>query len=495
MSRSRFPWGAFLVLATATACDAPTALPLSPGLAAAARASGAATVTNPAEYDDNGNGIVCVKTVPASGKASPRAGERTIARDDDGAGGCPGGFEAVSLVQPRTVASGSSHACALDGAGAAWCWGSSANGALGVPGVTQSLTPVQVQGAPPLVSLVAGNNFTCGLDEARAAWCWGWNIGGQLGAGDPLLPFSDAPVPVAGGIAFAALDAGERHACGMDDAGQLFCWGSNNNGALGVVGPDAFAPVAGAGALRFRSVDAGLIATCGIATDDQTWCWGSDVWNQGGNGVVASGPTPSPVASPPLFESIGFGAVGGCGLDDAGAAWCWSTFPLNYGWLGNGTFAGSSVPVPVSGGHVFRAIHSADANNILWYQCGIDDANAARCWGSNFYGQLGTAASMAACPEAGPGGPHPCSEVPVAVEGGHAWAEIDAGLGFVCGRTTANALYCWGRNETGTLGDGTLTSRHLPGPVAFGAPLLAAASIHGDPASAGGAADARILKD
>jgi len=48
------------------------------------------------KYDDNGDGFVCVKTVPASGKG--RAPTRTIIKDTFDDGTCPGGFELTAVA-------------------------------------------------------------------------------------------------------------------------------------------------------------------------------------------------------------------------------------------------------------------------------------------------------------------------------------------------------------------------------------------------------------
>ena len=504
--RTSSPACLILLAVAVAACEAPTApAPLAPGDRLASRASGAGAAVDPADFDDNGNGVVCVKTVPASGRAA--AGERIIAKDDDGAGGCPGGFESADLALPTTIAAGTTHACALDGTGGAWCWGTSPFGALGVVGVTQSLVPVEVQGAPPLTAITAGFHITCGLDVAGSAWCWGSNSHGQLGSGDPLTPFSEVPAQVAGGVTFASIDAGETHTCGIEPGGQLHCWGSNLRGGLGATtvetcagGPCASAPIPSAAGLLFDSFDAGLLSSCGLATDGLAYCWGWDDFHQGGDGVAATGTVPTPMATPPTFASIASGTVGGCGLDDAGAAWCWGAYGLNYGWIGNGAFSPSPTPSAVVGGHTFEAIASSDANNIFWFQCGIDDSAAAWCWGSSYYGQLGTDDPIDVCPDFG-GDPHPCSATPVAVEGELEWTELELGTGFVCGRTTEDAIYCWGNNALGALGDGTTTSRPVPAPVSFGAPAAFAADFAADRAAPDAAAfgavpgDTRVLKD
>src|SRR5439155_24488068 len=68
-----------------------------------------------------------------------------------------------------------------------------------------------------------------------AAYCWGFNSGGQLGDGTTTDRFS--PTPVAGGVTFAALSAGNNgaggHTCGVTTSGAAYCWGHNGNGQLG----------------------------------------------------------------------------------------------------------------------------------------------------------------------------------------------------------------------------------------------------------------------
>jgi alpha-tubulin suppressor-like RCC1 family protein len=37
-----------------------------------------------------------------------------------------------------------------------------------------------------------------------------------------------------------------------------------------------------------------------------------------------------------------------------------------------------------------------------------------------------------------------------------------AGTGYACGVTNANAVFCWGSNDNGELGDGTTNTRLAP---------------------------------
>jgi len=56
--------------------------------------------------------------------------------------------------------------------------------------------------------------------------------------------------------------------------------------------------------------------------------------------------------------------------------------------------------------------------------------------------------------------------VPTQVVGGVTFAAIHTGTESSCGRASSGMAYCWGRNDTGAVGDGTLTARLKPvGPV------------------------------
>jgi alpha-tubulin suppressor-like RCC1 family protein len=71
---------------------------------------------------------------------------------------------------------------------------------------------------------------------------------------------------------------------------------------------------------------------------------------------------------------------------------------------------------------------------------------AVWCWGSNGSGELGDGTT-------GKGGPTEDRLVPVAVLGGIAFEEIVTGQLHVCGRTAAGEAWCWGAYPSGQLGN------------------------------------------
>ena len=75
------------------------------------------------------------------------------------------------------------------------------------------------------------------------------------------------------------------------------------------------------------------------------------------------------------------------------------------------------------------------------HACGVSDTGTAFCWGGNDRGQLGN-------------GTIDDSSVPVAVAGSHVFRSVSAGSQFSCGVAVGGDGYCWGQGAWGNLGDG-----------------------------------------
>jgi alpha-tubulin suppressor-like RCC1 family protein len=402
-----------------------------------------------------GSGVTWVTSAPTvavvsgSGRVTGMAdGSATITATAEGKSGTAG--VTVRSLAFASVAAGGAHTCALAPSGAAYCWGRSEGGQVGVaspasicPIGTQaypcSLIPVAVQGGLVFTALDAGGEHVCALTSAGAAWCWGRNHAGQLG--DNTTTHRFAPVAVTGGLTFASLSLGTLHTCGLTAQGAALCWGSNSRGQLGDGSTtDRAAPVAVTGGLAFEQITAGgsqLGYTCALTTAGQAYCWGDNGGGQLGIGVQdqAAHSAPAPVSGVVVFASLSAGLGSHtCGLTSAGSAFCWGANA--FGALGDGTTASRFSPVPVGGGIVFAQII---AGGFIGHTCGVTGSGKAYCWGENEVGAIGDGTLL-----------DPLA--PSAVAGGHSFSSLDAGFRHTCGRTTAGVLYCWGSNGAGQLG-------------------------------------------
>jgi alpha-tubulin suppressor-like RCC1 family protein len=183
---------------------------------------------------------------------------------------------------------------------------------------------VPVAGGLSFTRLTGGRyGFTCSLASGGAAYCWGYNGTGALGRGDTAS--STMPAPVAGGLTFTEIAAGDNFACGRTTAGTVSCWGSNTDGAMGqgYLGIESPRPLSVQGGVAFASVATGLVHSCGLTTDGTAWCWGSNQKGEIGTGDSVSSATPRPVVGGLHFVQLALGDEDSCGLTAAGALYCW----------------------------------------------------------------------------------------------------------------------------------------------------------------------------
>jgi alpha-tubulin suppressor-like RCC1 family protein len=176
-------------------------------------------------------------------------------------------------------------------------------------------------------------------------------------------------------------------------------------------------------------------------------CWGANTDGQVGNGTFTMAKSPAAVQGRPSgVQAIVTSGAHSCAIVNGGA-YCWGN--NDYGQLGNNGGSDSPVPVAVSGlGSGVTAITVGDIHS-----CAVHNG-AAKCWGSGGYGQLGTGGSIFN------------SAVPVAVTGlGSGVADVSAGRHHTCALLSSGAARCWGRGDSGEMGNGTNTYINL-GPVA-----------------------------
>ncbi len=131
------------------------------------------------------------------------------------------------------ITAGGSHTCARLVSGAGMCWGLRTSGQVGYGGATgNGLAPSFVSSLPAITDVSVGTNHSCAVTAAGAAMCWGNSANLQVGkTGTGHQPTARQVLTLASGV--RQIDAGATHTCALMDTGEAKCWGSNSVGELG----------------------------------------------------------------------------------------------------------------------------------------------------------------------------------------------------------------------------------------------------------------------
>jgi alpha-tubulin suppressor-like RCC1 family protein len=282
------------------------------------------------------------------------------------------------------------------------------------------------------VSVNAGGQSSCGIDRGGVLYCWGSNNDGQLGIGQgpggpgPIFAVPQA-VTLVGNQTFAHVSGGQYHYCGWTPSNVGYCWGDNNNGQLGIGSNSRSAnePSLINVGLAFASISAGRSHSCGLTTGGRPYCWGSNDRAQlGGNITIDT------VAHTVTLVS--------------------DNTPREVGSQTDGKFFGVFDFSAIAAGGV--------------HTCAIDFTHQAFCWGLGRDGQLGDGNNFVD------------QYIPQKVNGGQAFDSITAGFGHACALSSGGSAFCWGVDTEGQLGNGGTTNANTPSAVAGGQFFVAIAA-------------------
>ena len=411
----------------------------------------------------------------------------------------------------QSINASGANTCAVLVGGAAKCWGANAASQTGVanlpyiscpwdPGASGIAIPMDVYGLGSGVVAISG-----GFAHPSASILVG------IGLGDPSSLPSDPH------ICFG-IDNYSRgsHTCALLTDGSVACWGfSSQWGSLGDGGTGGHGLEKVLPSLRDGVTNLGVgIADhqCAIRAGE-VYCWGNNKWGQVGNGPLSTS-----YLQPVSVEGLGSGMTSvvtnsfACGLDSFSTVWCWGR---NMGQLGNDATQGVSLPVAVrglSGGVASISLGDRHA-------CALMLDGSVYCWGANYLGQLGdgtttnsvqavrvksltspvvalTAGADYTCALMSDGSvkcwglngayavhdsyPDFASLLPVPVPGLPGGIKsITTGFETTCALSFLGSVWCWGRNSSGELGDGTTVDGSVTAVAVSGLPTGVTSIVSG----------------
>jgi alpha-tubulin suppressor-like RCC1 family protein len=197
-------------------------------------------------------------------------------------------------------------------------------------------------------------------------------------------------------------------------------------------------------------IDAGDGHTCARLTDGTARCWGDNFEGQLADTTTDDRHLPTVVLREDgLAPLIGIAQIDAgfhtCARLTNGQARCWGS---NWeGELGDGTTEERHLPVVVTvpGGTALTGVAQISASDT--FTCARLTNRQVRCWGRNEYGQLGDGTEV----------PHPRARL-VRLANGKPLADVvqlTTGRDQVCALLRSSKVRCWGDNDAGQLGIGT----------------------------------------
>ena len=334
------------------------------------------------------------------------------------------------------------HTCAWREDGHVFCWGSGALEQLGDGMTGYRTTPFEVPGVTDAKQVAAGDGFTCVLRTGGKVSCWG--RGNMTGLGN-TNQYSPTPVDMKNLSNIAEIGAARVNACARTEKGSVYCWGQNAN-----------AQPTDPGYVQDPTLVPGLDDTAGVAqvavgdahicvrfSSGSVKCWGYGQGGRLGVGDQADRSTPTTVLDLTDAAYITAGVYATCATTTAGLVRCWGDRDVTQ------TSGNALQPVTVAG--------LTDAKKVIvgaFEGCALDGLGTMRCWaGNNPFGTVGN----------GTTDPQTTPATPLGLGAVSAFSAGDFNTAAVSG----GALYVWGANREGAVGDGTNMNRLAPTRIRF----------------------------
>jgi len=355
---------------------------------------------------------------------------------------------------------GSSHtAVILKKTGNVVTWGRGEDGQLGhgdaesqnLPTIVQALNDKECD------EVVCGAEYTIAVSRSKEMiWSWGWGDFGRLGHGNPMDIFLPKQVSNLCNVKIKMVACGDSHTMVITGSGEVFSFGRNQNGQLGLgtridcMLPTKIAAMKGHEAV---SIACGAEHTVACTSAGKTFAWGWGLYGNLGHGDNKDRLHPTEVLGLSGIKTVACGWRHSCAVTNEGELYTfgWS----KYGQLGHGDNEISDKPKMV------RALEGKRVTSVSggWrHMLAADSSGKVYACGWNQYGQLGLGHSEDVN----------VLTVVQALESEFI-STICCGWRHSLAISTNDRLWTWGRGVHGQLGHVERKDFHVPKEVALDA--------------------------
>ncbi len=294
---------------------------------------------------------------------------------------------------------------------------------------------------PPRIylSFSAGDGHTFGVTAAGNLFAWGDNSDGQLGIGNTIN--QNQPTQVGVETTWKTVFGGGKQSFGLKTDGSLWSWGNNDKGQLGLgdnisvnlptkIGTDN----------DWKTVSVGTQHVLAIKNDGTLWAWGLNSSGQLGDDTIIDKSIPVQIGIDTDWKSISAGTTHTLAIKNDDKLYAWGFNGNNA--FGNGNQLNSLIPILVDNSTWLKV--SAGENHSV----GIKTDGTLWSAGTNNQGQLGLNSQF------------PVIQF-VKIGSDNNWIDVDAGSNHNIARNQYE-VWTWGRNVFGNLADGTNVRKLVP---------------------------------
>lgn len=204
---------------------------------------------------------------------------------------------AVAIALP-SIAAGRSHTLVVKNDGTVWAFGSNGYGEIGNPilGPRPNPTPKQVVGLADITEVAAGSYHSVALKNDGSVWTFGLNDSGQLGY-ESGTDYNPTPRMVPGLTGIVDVAAGSHHTVALKSDGTMWTFGYNGYGELGRPFDEVYrdsTPKQVPGLFNLTGIAAGSQHTIALTAGGDVSTFGHNFYGQLGYSTSAAYPNSTP---------------------------------------------------------------------------------------------------------------------------------------------------------------------------------------------------------
>jgi alpha-tubulin suppressor-like RCC1 family protein/tRNA A-37 threonylcarbamoyl transferase component Bud32 len=276
---------------------------------------------------------------------------------------------------------------AVTNEGLVYSWGDGAKGQLGQGNRLPSFKPKLVEAlvTKRIIAIAAGFDHTLALSEDGDVYSWGSNSYGQLGLGHEKSTSSPKYISTFKEKQIVRISAGGSCSAALTKEGDVYTWGWGFDGRLGHFdNKDLSLPKRVTGLSQVVDISAGFGHMLAVTESGELYTWGNNTKGQLGHGDKKDRNRPKLVITKYKFYRVHAGFGHSLALSDKNTVYSWGSG--DEGRLGHGDTKEQLLPKEISAMREVKIMAICAGGN---FSMALSRDGMIYSWGNGARGQLG----------------------------------------------------------------------------------------------------------